>query len=242
MSKDDPYLYDDVEVLKNKLNIKNQNQLENFEADDVIARFVIAHKNPREINSIFEIKEIHKFLFGHIFEWAGEFRIINMYKREKILSGFSVDYTPCGYIEEELAELDKKFQKIDWDFLTNMEKVWFISDIVQELWQIHPFREGNTRTTALFTYLLMKQIGLHLNTEFLGKNAMFFRNSLVLASIGFRSKKEYLLGILTDAVSYLNVDENKYKTIEGVNCEKYTSSPHTIEKLKTIKDLRDLEK
>lgn len=242
MLSDDPYLFDDIEVLKNKLNIKDSIKLEKAEARFVTLMVLALRKENFKISSIFDVKQIHKFIFDPIFEWAGEFRIINMYKREKILSGFSVDYTPCGYIEEELAELDKKFQKIDWDFLTNMEKVWFISDIVQELWQIHPFREGNTRTTALFTYLLMKQVGLHLNTEFLGKNAMFFRNSLVLASIGFRSKKEYLLGILTDAVSYLNVDENKYKTIEGVNCEKYTSSPHTIENLKTIKDLRDLEK
>ena len=241
MSKNDPYLFDDVDVLKNKLDIKDDLELEKAEARLVSFRILMLRKNGFKIESIFDIRKIHKFLFEPLFEWAGEFRRIDMYKREKILSGMSVAYSPYAYIKEDLEDLDKKFKLIDWDECSEIEKVSYIADTIQELWQIHSFREGNTRTTALFLYFLIKQSGLHINAEFLGENAAYFRNALVLASIGYRSKKECLLGMINDCVSYLDPDSNKYKTIDGHDCEKYDARPHTIEKLKTIKDLRDLQ-
>ena len=241
MRNDDPYLFDDVDILKNKLNIKDVSLLDQYEADTVTARLLILRKEGFHIESVFDIQKIHKFLFGHIFDWAGEFRRIDMYKREKILNGFSVNYSMCQFIEDDLTELDKKFKIIDWDCMGDLLKISFIADIVQELWQIHAFREGNTRTTALFLYFLVKQVGLHINVNFLGENAIFFRNSLVLASIGFRSKKEYLLGIINDSVSIEEPDSKKYKTIDGFDCEKYDARPHTVEKLKTIESLKDIE-
>lgn len=241
MHKEDPYLFDDCDVLANKLNIKDSEILEQYEADTVTARILLLRKNGMQINSVFDIKKIHKFIFGHIFEWAGEFRTINMYKREAILSGFSVDYSPCQYIEEDLKQLDKKFQKIPWNSLQKQQKIENICEIIQELWQTHSFREGNTRTTALFLYFLIKQQGLHINAEFLGKNASYFRNALVLASIGFRSKKEFLYQMILDCVTYFDEDNGKYKTIDGFDCEKYVANQHTIEKIKTIKSLRDID-
>lgn len=241
MSNIDPYLYDDVDVLQNKLGIKNQDLLEQFEADSATARMIVLKQTGFKIESILDIQKIHKFVFGHIFTWAGELRTIDMYKREKILNGMSVSYSSCAFIKEDLEELDKKFKIIDWDTSPDIIKITFIIDIIQALWQIHPFREGNTRTTALFLYFLIKQTGLHINSNFLGENAAYFRNALVLASIGFRSKKEYLIGIIFDCVSYLDKDSNKYKTIDGFDCEKYDARPHTVEKLKTINNLKDLD-
>ena len=241
MSKNDPYLFDDVDVLKNKLDIKDDLELEKAEARLVSFRILMLRKNGFKIESIFDIRKIHKFLFEPLFEWAGEFRRIDMYKREKILNGFSVNYSMCQFIEDDLTELDKKFKIIDWDCMGDLLKISFIADIIQELWQIHAFREGNTRTTALFLYFLIKQVGLHINVDFLAENAIFFRNSLVLASIGFRSKKEYLLGIINDSVSIEEPDSNKYKTIDGFDCEKYDARPHTVKKLKTIESLKDIE-
>lgn len=240
MRNDDPYLYDDADVLINKLGIKNDDELDLAEARFVSFRIVALRKQGFKIESVFDIQKIHKFIFEPLFDWAGEFRRIDMYKRERILSGMSVYYSPCAYIEEDLKSLDKKFKLIDWKECSEIEKISYIADTIQELWQIHSFREGNTRTTALFLYFLIKQCGLHINAEFLGENASYFRNALVLASIGFRSRKEFLLGMVSDCVSYLDKDTNKYKTIDGFDCEKYDARPHTVEKLKTIKDLRDL--
>lgn len=129
-------------------------------------RIIALRKQGLVIKSVFDVKKIHKFLFEPIFEWSGEYRKITMYKREPILNGYSVDYTPHDYIEKEMDDLEKKFLQISWSKLTNKEKIENASAVVQELWQIHCFREGNTRTVALFLYFLLKTIGLHINWSF----------------------------------------------------------------------------
>ena len=89
----------------------------------------------------------------------------------------------------------------------------------------------------MFLYFLIKTVGLHINVEFLGKNAQYFRNALVLASIYSASKPEYLKGIITDATTVKNYVSSKYETIDGYEVKKYSYQNHTIEKIKTIKDL-----
>lgn len=231
----DPYLYPEFDTLKNKLGIKNQKDLDSFEEDIVPIRIMALRKEGMTIKSVYDIKAIHKYLFSSLFEWAGEYRTITMYKREPILDGYSVDYTPHEYIAKEMNDLEKKYQAIDWKSLDSKSKVKTISSIVQELWQIHCFREGNTRSVALFLYFLIKTVGLHINVDYLGKNAKYFRNSLVLASLYSASKPEYLQGIIADCTTVKNVSTNKYETINGYEVEKYTYTNHTTEKIKTIK-------
>lgn len=242
MSRKDPYLYDDVDVLKNKGNIKDASQLDKFEEAIIPGRALILRTQPFTINSVFNIQQIHEYLFEPIFDWAGEFRKITMYKGEPILEGSSIDYTPADYIESEMNELDKEFSEVDWNKLDNEEKINKVAYFVAEVWHVHCFREGNTRSISMFMYCLMKTIGLHVNTEFIGKHSKYFRNSLVLASLYGRSRPEYLIGIIRDTTSIKMPDESKYKSIQGFDVEKYNYSYHTIEKLKTIKSLQQLEK
>ncbi len=237
MKTTDPYLYPDRDVLINKRNIKDANQLDALESDIIPLRIIALRKESIEINSVFDIQKIHKYLFDPIFDWAGEFRTITMYKREPILDGYSVDYTPHDYIKKEMTDLDKRFHSLKWDNMSLEDKVSNASSIIQALWQIHCFREGNTRTVALFLYFLLKKIGLHINSEFLGKNAKYFRNSLVLASLYSASKPEFLKGIIGDAVTYKNVQTNKYEMLNGYKVEKYSYSNHTVDKVKTIKNI-----
>ena len=82
----DPYLYLDVDVLINKKNIKDQNQLDKLEEDIVPLRMIALRKQGLTITSVFDIQKIHSFLFSSIFDWAGEFRKITMYKREPIVN------------------------------------------------------------------------------------------------------------------------------------------------------------
>ena len=235
----DPYLYPDVDVLRNKDNIKNQKQLDKLEEDIIPLRMIALRKEGLTVTSVFDIQKIHKFIFSSIFEWAGEFRKITMYKREPILNGYSVDYTPCDYIEKEMGDLERKYVSIKWDSLNNKEKIESVASIIQELWQIHCFREGNTRSVALFLYFLLKTIGVHINIDFLGKNAKYFRNALVLASLYSRSKPEYLFGIIADCTTIKNLSTNKYETIDGYEVDKYSYQSHTIEVIKTIKDINN---
>lgn len=234
----DPYLYPDVDVLINKKNIKDQSQLNKLEEDIVPLRIIALRKQGLTITSIFDIQKIHGFLFSSIFNWAGEFRQITMYKKEPILNGCSVDYTPYDYIKKEMDDLEKRYLSIKWDELNSKEKLNKVASIVQELWQIHCFREGNTRTIAMFLYFLLKTIGVHINIDFLGKNAKYFRNALVLASLYGASKPEYLFGIIADCTTIKNLATNKYETINGYEVDKYSYQNHTTEVIKTIKDIK----
>ena len=236
----DPYLYPDVDVLINKKNLKNQKALDELESDIVPLRMIKLRKEGLTITSVFDIQKIHKFLFSSIFDWAGEFRRITMYKKEPILNGCSVDYTPHDYIKKEMNDLEDKFLSIKWCTLNEKEKIEKVASIVQELWQIHCFREGNTRTAALFLYFLLKTIDVHINIDFLGKNAKYFRNALVLASLYSLSKPEYLFGIIADCTTIKNKSTNKYETINGYDVEKYSYQNHTTEKIKTIKDIENI--
>lgn len=234
----DPYLYPDVDVLVNKDNIKNQKELDKLEEDIIPLRMVALRKKNLTIKSVFDIQIIHKYLFSSIFDWAGEFRKITMYKKEPILNGYSVDYTPFDYIKKEMKELEERFVLINWKELNNREKIENVASIVQELWQIHCFREGNTRSVALFLYFLLKTIDVHVNIDFLGKNAKYFRNALVLASLYSASKPEYLFGIIADCTTIKNLSTNKYETINGYEVDKYSYQNHTTKIIKTIKDIK----
>ena len=236
----DPYLYPDIDVLINKDNIRSQEQLDKLEEDIVPLRMIALRKQGLTIESVFDIQKIHKYLFSSIFDWAGDFRTITMYKREPILDGYSVDYTPWDYIKRKMNDLENKFIEIKWNTLNNQQKIENVATVVQELWQIHCFREGNTRTVALFLYFLLKTIGVNININFLGKNAKYFRNALVLASLYSGSKPEYLRGIIADCTTIKNLISNKYETINGYEVNKYTYQNHTTEVIKTIKSIKDL--
>ena len=123
MNNVDPYLYPGTDVLKNKKGIKDQSQLDALEEDIVPLRIIALRKEGLQINSVFDVQKIHKFLFEPLFDWAGKFRTITMYKKEPILNGCSVDYTPHDYIQKEMNDLEKKFQSIEWSKLSNNEKV-----------------------------------------------------------------------------------------------------------------------
>lgn len=234
----DPYLYLDADVLINKKNIKDQNQLNKLEEDIIPLRMIALRKQGLIITSVFDIQKIHSFLFSSIFDRAGEFRKITMYKREPILNGYSVDYTPSDYIKKEMNDLEKRFLSINWEELDNKQKINNVASIIQELWQIHCFREGNTRTVALFLYFLLKTIGVHINIDFLGKNAKYFRNALVLASLYSESKPEYLFGIIADCTTIKSLAKNNYETINGYEVDTYSYQNHTTEIIKTIKDIK----
>lgn len=238
----DPYLYEGTNVLKNKLNIKDEHQLDLVETQFAIFAIDELKNSNFRINKINDVLSIHKKLFGDIYDWAGKPRTIDIFKRESILGDKSIDYVFASYIDTALDELNNEFKVINWNKLDPKEKVDKICYFVSEFWHIHPFREGNTRTTAMMLYFLIKKAGLHINTDFLLKNGYYFRNALALSCLYSSSKPEYLLGIVKDSVTLKNIDENKYQTIEGIDVSKYAYQNHTVEKLKTIKKPKDWKK
>ena len=238
----DPYVYEGTNTLINKLNIKDSAKLDKAESDLIPLRIQKIKTSDFQISTIFDCLVIHKNLFFKLFDWAGQLRTIDIYKGEPLLDGHSVDYVYSSYLKEALQELEKEFEATKWEELNPEEKLEKVCYFVSEFWHIHPFREGNTRTTAVFLYFLLKKVGLHVNLDFLNKNGKYFRNSLVLSCLYSSSKKEYLLGIVKDSVTLKNEESKKYETIEGKEVNKYEYTTHTVEKMKTIKKPKDWKK
>lgn len=86
----DPYLYADTPVLKNKLDIRDEKVLDLVEAEQSRANMMLLYEREFSDFTPAGLCEIHRFLFGDIYDWAGEYRIINIEKREKLLAGRSV--------------------------------------------------------------------------------------------------------------------------------------------------------
>lgn len=238
----DSYVYEGTNVLINKLDIRDGKELDKVESDFAILNIAELKSSSFEINTIQDCLLIHEHLFSDIYEWAGKPRTIDIYKGESLLDGKSIDYVFAFYIEQALNDLQKEFAVVEWDKLEPKEKIDKICYFVSEFWHIHPFREGNTRTTSMMLYFLIKKAGLHVNIDFLQKNGKYFRNALVLSCLYSSSKSEYLLGIVNDSITLKNVSSKKYETIEGMEVDKYEYTNHTMEKLKTIEKPADWKK
>ncbi len=222
----DIYVYENTNVLINKLKFRTLKEIEIAENTLVPLNLDKLLRNPIKIKSVFDIKEIHKKLFSDLYDWAGDNRKINMFKEEPVLGGLSVEYSDYRKIDKDLQQLDKDFKNTNWNELDSKEKIDALVILISRLWKIHTFREGNTRSVTTFLYLLMKQVSLKVNMDFIGKHAKFFRNALVLASIGQYSEFEHLTNILLDSISLKVQNTGKYKTIREYEVEKYEYREH----------------
>jgi len=138
---------------------------------------------------------IHKYLFGDIYEWVGIFRKENLNKSERVLSGGSAEYADYHEIETHLEKLLQEYADFDWMKTTKKGDV--VSDFLLALWSIHPFREGNTRTCITFLWHYLKGKGVDFQVALLRNNPMYVRDSLVMANY---DQKEYLRKIISDAL------------------------------------------
>ena len=78
------------------------------------------------------------------------------------------------------------------------ELIEHICEFTSRIWQIHPFQEGNTRTTAIFIQKYLISMGFEVNNELFKNNSKYFRNALVGAnyinySKGIKADKKYLI-------------------------------------------------
>ena len=228
----DPYVYEGTNVLINLANIKEQDKLDNFETTLSRVAIVELLKNPINITSTKDIFEIHKRLFKEVYSWAGNPRTINIYKTEPVLGGLSVNYSDHNQIMKDLNKIQNDIDSVDWVNSSKKDIISKVVRVISSLWQVHAFREGNTRTICLYLYFFMKKYNLKFNVDFIGEHSKFFRNALVLASIGEYSEYEHLEMILSDAISLKKIinGESKYQTIKDYNLEKYEYNYHHLKK------------
>lgn len=219
----DLYLYENSSVLRNLLGITNEKELDLAEAELSRANMMLLYENGFSDFTSNGICFIHKNLFGDVYDWAGEFRKINITKKERILAGQSVWYSNNTDIESDLDKAWKKINKIDWENISKPDFVKNIAKTFPLLWQVHPFREGNTRTIIMLLTFFVEHYGYYFDQELIAESAGYVRNSLVLASLGKYSEYEHFEAILNDAVStepieyeisdeYSNNKKEKYKS------------------------------
>jgi fido (protein-threonine AMPylation protein) len=129
-----------------------------------------------------ELPAIHRQLFAGVFGHAGKIRDCNLSKREWVLGGESVVYDDYRTVR---ASLDYDFDKekaFDYSGSGERKAVEHIAKFIADLWQIHPFREGNTRTIAVFAIKYLRTFGYDVENETFEKNSQYFRNALVRAN------------------------------------------------------------
>ena len=137
---------------------------------------------------------IHKRLFTGVFYnvTAGRFRDYNISKREWVLDGESVLYANADMIRQTLEYDFAQEKAFDYSTLSKEEVVKHLTRFVANIWQIHPFGEGNTRTTAVFTIKYLQSLGFDVNNEPFEKNSWYFRNALVRANYTNMNKGIYM--------------------------------------------------
>lgn len=233
MRNRDPYLYDDVPVLQNIPGIKKSEELKSIEGDLTRMTMGIVYSKDYDKFNTETLRDIHRTIFGGIFEWAGEFRTIPIMKAEEVLGGDTVRYAMPGEIKKQLDAASKEIARLK-PTDKKEELLFKVVRITAAIWQTHPFREGNTRSVISFSVLLAEKLGVPLDYELFAKHAAYVRNALVWCTQGIYSKYEYLeriyfdaAGLLDDAPERTAVAKKDYSVIEGYRVADYKEQPHT---------------
>ena len=131
-------------ILENKLNITDQAQLarEEEKISKIRAKemFQTGYLNTLEPGTFETLKKIHKYLFGEIYEFAGQLRNVNIAKG-------NFRFTPLTYLEEAIKNIEKMPQST-------------YDEIIEKYVEMnvaHPFREGNGRSTRIWLDLIFKK-------------------------------------------------------------------------------------
>ena len=168
----DPYV-DENGVLKNKLNITNDEELNRAEADIGFIQLIsidsveIDNCPPKEI-----FKRLHKHIFKDIFDWAGEYRTCPLIKEEFIFPSYTVPYSSSRCIPKDLQSHIFNLELIDWSSMSQREIANVFARKMALLWKVHPFRDGNTRTTMSYACRFAKDHGFPMDMKTFTDNLM----------------------------------------------------------------------
>lgn len=135
------------------------------------------------------LKAIHKYLFDGIYDFAGKYRTYNISKEEVILNGDSAGYFEYIQIEQVLDYDFNEEKKFDYSKLTLEEVVKHIATFTSRVWEVHPFGEGNTRTTAVLIIKYLRSMGYKVNNDLFKDHSVYFRNALVRCNYSNTEKK-----------------------------------------------------
>lgn len=179
----DLYLYDDVPVLRNKLDIRDGSTLDTVEAGMSRANMMLLYESGFHNFSPEGLCEIHRALFADIYEWVGQYRIINIEKRERLLAGRSVWYSNDEEIPTDLQSAFDTLNRQPWERFSKEKFACALAEFFPPIWQVHPFREGNTRVVVMMMTLFVEHYGFYMDHELLAASAGYVRDSFVMCLI-----------------------------------------------------------
>lgn len=151
----DPYCYQGTQVLKNRLGIRVQRDLDAFEAEATAQRF--SEPLPRGRFSVRHYCAVHRHIFGDVYAWAGRFRSVRIAKGNSMFA----------YPEHIPSQMKRLFKALpspeELRRLPKSELAKEVAYFLAELNAIHPFRDGNGRTQLAFISLLAFETGYVMN-------------------------------------------------------------------------------
>ncbi len=166
---------------------------------------------------------IHRRLFEGVFAHAGKIRQYNISKKEWILNGETVIYADFNSIKDTLDYDFATGKQFSYEGLSVEASVKHLAKFASDIWQIHPFGEGNTRATAVFMIKYMKTFGFRVNNDALRENSWYFRNALVRANYndlqkGIHSTTKFLELFFANLLLGTNHElKNRYMHVDFVN-------------------------
>jgi len=132
--------------------------------------------------SVMEYIGLHGQIFNGVFKHAGSIRTYNISKKEWVLNGESVFYANADLIMKTLEYDFEKEKSFNYVGLSPDDMVKHFARFISNIWQVHPFREGNTRTTAVFAIKYLNALGFEVTNDAFFENSWYFRNALVRAN------------------------------------------------------------
>lgn len=157
IDKDSLYVYPETDVLRNKANITNYDELVLFESIAVQKRLIELHNKPITVKKITDLLKIHRHLFQDVYDWAGETRKVEISKSGRqflFTNSFDIAFNFIDSLLGEYATIPKNDKRAISHKL---------AEILDSVNYGHFFREGNGRTQREFIRELALQKGYALD-------------------------------------------------------------------------------
>ena len=125
---------------------------------------------------------LHRRIFEGVFKHAGQMRNYDIAKKEWVLNGDTVNYLNWEDLRMALDYDIEQERNFIYKGISPDNLISHISRFISGIWQVHAFREGNTRTTAVFAILYLRDIGFDVANDMFAEHSWYFRNALVRAN------------------------------------------------------------
>lgn len=187
--------------------------------------------------SVAGLAAIHRAIFEGVFKHAGQFRDYDISKKEWVLRGDSVLYGRWQDLRMAIEYDLSQEHQFDYTGLNKDQMVEHLAKFISGLWQIHPFSEGNTRTTAIFTIKYLRSQGFSVNNDMFERHSWYFRNALVRANYrnlekGIGYEPIFLVRFFRNLLlGENNVLKNRYMLIDAPEEWKMPDSEQAPDKL-----------